>query len=95
MTTPVAATAAIETGVLNVLFELPEGYCYNLRHLSEALGVHREYIRAACHALRERRLVTYQRGIWTEDGRPAGTGYMLTEAGVKALAAAEELGELV
>lgn len=52
-----------------------------LRVLQDALGLNREVIRGVIADLRARNFVVYERGLWTEDGQPAGAGYGITYAG--------------
>src|SRR5690606_11172662 len=47
------------------------------------LPIDRKVIRRACRSLARKGLARYARGLWTEDGTPAGSGYTATRAGVK------------
>lgn len=53
---------------------------FSFRALSRQTGGHLDQnrIRAACHGLAERGLARFERGLWTEDGEPAGSGYRAT-----------------
>lgn len=46
-------------------------------------GLSRKQVRAACRALAARGLARYYRGLMTEDGEAAGSGYGVTIAGVQ------------
>ncbi len=40
-------------------------------------------IRRACRSLARKDLAVYGRGLWTDDGEPAGSGYAATPAGAE------------
>jgi len=42
-----------------------------------------EYVRAALRQLRNKGYATYERGLFTEDGEVAGSGYTCTDAGLR------------
>jgi DNA-binding IscR family transcriptional regulator len=44
-------------------------------------GLPRNLVRRTVRALARRGLTQYERGCWTMDGEPAGSGYRLTEYG--------------
>lgn len=46
----------------------------------------RDMARAVCRCLRERGLAEFHRGLWTDDGEPAGAGYAITPKGREVLA---------
>lgn len=47
--------------------------------------ISRDMARAICRSLRTRGYAEFKRGLWTEDGEPAGAGYTITKAGRKYL----------
>lgn len=51
----------------------------------------RDMARAFLRDLTDRGLAQYSRGLWTEDGEPAGSGYAITNAG---LALLDKLGRV-
>lgn len=44
-------------------------------------GLDRKVVRRACRSLARKGLAKYHRGCWTDEGRPAGSGYGATEKG--------------
>lgn len=44
-------------------------------------GLDRHLVRRTVRALARKGFVTLLRGLWTEDGEPAGSGYGITQAG--------------
>jgi hypothetical protein len=84
----VKAAATLRAAVLRALTEVPEpGWCLNLSGLSLRTGLSRELLRGLVADLRHEGLVEHQRGLWSEDGTPAGAGYALTPAGSAAAGA--------
>lgn len=43
--------------------------------------VTRAEVRRSCRSLARKELAEYHRGLWTEDGEPAGAGYCITRTG--------------
>ncbi len=43
--------------------------------------ISKDMARAICRSLTDRGFAEYCRGLWDEDGMPAGAGYRITEAG--------------
>lgn len=62
--------------------------CFTFAGLANLGALERLHIRRTVRALARKGLALYQRGLWTEDGEPAGSGYGLTEAGIAAAKAA-------
>lgn len=56
--------------------------------------IDREFARGYLRSLRSRGLSAYERGLWSEDGMPAGSGYRITEAGRERLAQIEREGSV-
>jgi DNA-binding IscR family transcriptional regulator len=84
--TTTAAAATLRAAVLRALTEVSEpGWCLNLSGLAVRTGLSRDLLRGLVADLRREGLVEHQRGLWFEDGTPAGAGYSLTAAGYAAL----------
>ena len=62
-----------------------KGYAFSLAFLAQETGLHRDVVRGVCRSLTDQGLATYMKGLWTEDGMPAGSGYGITNAGAKRL----------
>lgn len=62
--------------------------CFPFDLLAEDTGLDRKQVRRACRSLARKGLAEYHRGLWTEDGEPAGSGYCASAAGRKELEAA-------
>lgn len=60
------------------------GYC-NFGAIHAETRIDRKAIRRACRSLTRKGLAQFGKGLWTEDGEPAGSGYAATEAGVVAI----------
>jgi hypothetical protein len=54
----------------------------------------RHHVRRAVRGLARKGFAKYARGLWSDDGRPAGSGYALTDAGLAFVDAIEAVGEL-
>lgn len=78
------ALRQIEVGILMVLEDLTSGgeYATHLRPIAERTGLPRDVISATLRHLTDRGLTRFQRGLFTEDGDPAGSGYSLTAEGL-------------
>lgn len=50
-------------------------------YLNQSVVMARDRIKAACHRLRDRGLLRFERALWTDDGDMCGAGYVLTKAG--------------
>ncbi|MCW2276336.1 DNA-binding MarR family transcriptional regulator [Rhodoblastus acidophilus] len=67
---------ATETTVLAALQGANGDYCFrNFTFLSRETGLDRQQVRRACRSLARKGLAVFGRGLWTEDGTPAGSGY--------------------
>lgn len=66
-------------------------FFHNLSALGDPQTIPREMVRAICRDLTNRGLAQYQRGLWTEDGMPAGSGYGITRRGLAYMCALEEV----
>lgn len=74
-----------ERGVLEALVERREAdnvFCYsNFRGLCDRPQLDRKVVRRACRVLKRKGLAEFGRGLWTDDGEVAGSGYAATIAG--------------
>ena len=70
----------------------PREYYVPFKPLQDATGYDRKAVRRSVRALARKGLAEYSRGLWTEDGEPAGAGYCLTDEGI---AAARILSEAI
>lgn len=62
---------------------LPNGeMCVHFRALIMETGYDRSKVRRYVRALARKGLAEYYRGLWSDDGRPAGAGYCITRKGV-------------
>jgi hypothetical protein len=63
--------------------------CFSFNHIAAISGVPRPKVRRAVRSLARRGLAEYAKGLWSEDGQPAGAGYGITVEGRKWLETAE------
>lgn len=83
--------AALESAVLRALPGRTEHptfgleYFSSLAQIAQDAAVDKEAARFACRRLRDKGLAIFKRGLFTEDGEVAGSGYALTDAGRAAL----------
>jgi hypothetical protein len=64
---------------------------YRLNDLGDPDIIPREMVRAICRDLTDRGMVRFRRGLFTEDGEVAGSGYGLTRKGLHHLIVLEEI----
>lgn len=74
-----------ERKILEVLADEQQGYCLNFNTISKRSGLPRPYARIVTRRLARKGLAYYARGLWTEDGDMAGSGYGATDLGRTAL----------
>jgi hypothetical protein len=85
------ASLKLQRAILKALAAVPEeGWCVGLRGLSGRTGLSREVCRAIVADLRAAGLASYHKGLWSDDERPAGAGYAITQAGLTLLASSME-----
>lgn len=76
-----------ERKVLGALLE-GEGYggfsAFGFRSLVSMTGLERKVVRRACRSLARKGLAEFHKGLWTEDGEPAGSGYSATKKSLEA-----------
>lgn len=63
-----------------------EGWCFSFRPIAAETGLDRQRVRRACRSLARKGLTEYVRGLWSDSGEPAGSGYCCTKAGHEVLA---------
>lgn len=75
--------------VLEALYDVHDGYVgggyAHFSYVMEHTGFPRPVVRRICRHLARIGLAEYSRGLWSEDGTPAGAGYGITKAGRAAL----------
>lgn len=59
--------------------------CLSFRTIARRSGVQRDLVRRVTRALARKGLAQFHRGLWTDGGEPAGSGYGLTALGSAAL----------
>jgi len=59
--------------------------CVPFAPICESTRLSRARVRFICRALRRKGLAEFHSALWTEEGYPAGAGYCISKAGVKAL----------
>lgn len=79
-----------ERSVLAVLkndFDDYSDFCYaNFASLVKRTKLDRSQVRRAARSLARKGLAEYGRGLWTDEGEMAGSGYCCTKAGAAFLA---------
>jgi len=86
------ALAVLRRSIMDALNQVHEpGWCRNLHGLSEMTGLPRETLRGLIADMRADGLVEYEKGLWSEDGLPAGAGYCLSDVGRKCLSVIAEI----
>lgn len=60
--------------------------CLTFNTIASNSGVERSRIRRIVRHLARKGMTEFHRGLWTEDGMPAGSGYAITAAGRATLA---------
>lgn len=78
------AKQQLERHVLRLLadaYETNQDFCYCTLKALVAPEINREIIRAILIDLRKDGLATYAKGLWTDDGELAGSGYAITPEG--------------
>lgn len=78
------AMKTLDRAILQYMEEMsPDCYDMCAFPLSAFVGEHitKDLAGAICRNLRNRGLVTFERGLFTDDGEVAGSGYAITKAG--------------
>jgi hypothetical protein len=76
------ALQTLRHAILGALSDIGEENALTLWGLSADTGLPRETLRGIIADLRSEGLVIYVRGLFADDGRPAGAGYAITAAGI-------------
>lgn len=96
MTSIIEARRAMDRAILAdmnnlcVTYERFETF-HSLRSLGHKTFLSRDMTRAICRDLTDRGFAQYARGLFNEDGVPAGSGYGITPRGLAYLTALEEV----
>lgn len=73
--------ASVLTALVDSYSEF-EDFCFmRFSRITEETRLERAVVRRACRSLTRKGLAQFGRGLWTEDGEPAGSGYAATSAG--------------
>jgi len=75
-----------EMMALNALAGIDEDHYLNFKSIARRSKLDLKYVRRSVRALARKGLAEYGKGLWTEDGEPAGSGYRCTVAGRAAAA---------
>lgn len=61
-------------------------FCYlDFAHIAANTQLDRRIIRRACRSLARKGYAEYCKGLWSDDGMPAGAGYSATKKGLDEL----------
>jgi hypothetical protein len=75
--------------VLEALYEVYDDYdgggFAHFSYVTERTGFPRKIVRRICRHLARQGMAKYSRGLWSEEGTPAGAGYGITDVGRRAL----------
>lgn len=75
--------------VLKALYDVYDDYdgggFAHFSYVIKKTGFPRNVVRRICRHLARQGMAEYSRGLWSEEGKPAGAGYGITEAGRRAL----------
>ena len=78
-TPTVIAVAILERAVLAVLTDVggrhPDTNFVRFRYVQRETGIGKELVRAILRQLRDKGLVVYSAGLWSDGGEMAGAGY--------------------
>jgi hypothetical protein len=55
--------------------------CLRFSAIAKRAAIDPKHVRRSVRALARKGLAEYVKGLWNEDGEPAGSGYRCTEAG--------------
>ena len=58
--------------------------CWNFAGICEETGLERKVVRRACRSLARKGLAEFHKGLWNDDGKPAGAGYCASRSGCNA-----------
>lgn len=74
----------IERKVLQVLYDVTDSfgeYCISFAWISDDSKLNRKEVQVACRALKSKGLVMFYRGLMSEEGQVAGSGYCISQKG--------------
>lgn len=74
-----------EAAVLDVLSMGYGEYAYPFDYIGSIVKLDRDAVRYLCHTLRDKDLAYFARGLMTEEGMMAGSGYGITSQGMAAM----------
>lgn len=76
-----------ERRVLGFLSEYldSDGSCYSFAGIMAETSLDRRSVRLACRSLKRKGFAEFHKGLWSEDGEPAGSGYCATRPGAQYL----------
>jgi len=70
--------------VLKALNDSSGDFCFqSFATLMKETGLDRKVVRRACRFLARRGYAEFARGLWTDEGEVAGSGYAATKEGLK------------
>lgn len=83
--TPAAEVKVSESQMkaLGVLVGAGCDWCLPFAAIQDRSGLPQHMVRRTVRALARKGLAQYQKGLWSEDGGPAGAGYCVTKAGLE------------
>ena len=70
-----------ERKVLHSLSDAGLNWCLPFAPICREWGIDRKAVRRACRSLARKGFARFQRGLWSDDGEPAGAGYCITDTG--------------
>jgi len=71
--------------VLKALEETSEEWVLPFDPIAHETKLERRVVRLSCRRLARKGLAEYLRGLWSDEGLPAGAGYRITKEGLAAL----------
>lgn len=80
-TPPGPSVSEREMKALNALAGICEEHYLNFKSIARRSGLDLIHVRRTVRALARKGLAEYGKGLWTEDGEMAGSGYRATAAG--------------
>lgn len=81
VTVALPKVSAREMMALNALAGIDEDHYLNFKSVARRSGLAPEFVRRSVRALARKGLAEYGKGLWTDEGELAGSGYRATAAG--------------
>jgi Mn-dependent DtxR family transcriptional regulator len=78
---PVPSISGREMQALNALAGIDEDHYLNFKAIARRSKLDPSYVRRSVRALARKGLAEYGKGLWTDEGELAGSGYRATAAG--------------